>query len=58
MKIQKCLVILKKSDPRVYSFAKNIRNLRLDELPQLLNIMFGEMHLVGPRAEWIKLADK
>ena len=46
-----------KSDPRVYSFAKNIRNLRLDELPQLLNIMFGEMHLVGPRAEWIKLAD-
>ncbi len=29
-----------KSDPRVYSFAKNIRNLRLDELPQLLNIMF------------------
>ena len=46
-----------KSDSRVYSFAKNIRNLRLDELPQLLNIMFGEMHLVGPRAEWIKLAD-
>ena len=46
-----------KSDPRVYSFAKHIRNLRLDELPQLLNIMFGEMHLVGPRAEWIKLAD-
>lgn len=46
-----------KCDPRVYSFAKNIRNLRLDELPQLLNIVFGEMHLVGPRAEWIKLAD-
>jgi len=47
-----------KYDPRIYSFAKKIRNLRLDELPQILNIMFGEMHLVGPRAEWIKLADK
>lgn len=47
----------KKSDPRVYSYAKTIRNLRLDELPQLLNIIFGDMHLVGPRAEWIKLAD-
>ena len=42
MKIQKCLVILRNNDPRVYSYAKTIRNLRLDELPQLLNIMFGE----------------
>ena len=47
-----------KNDKRIYSFAKFLRKLRLDELPQIINIFFGEMHLVGPRAEWIKLSDE
>ena len=47
-----------KNDNRVYSFAKNLRKLRIDELPQIINILLGDMHLVGPRAEWTKLSDE
>lgn len=45
-------------DPRIYSFAKVIRNMRLDEIPQIINILQNDMHLVGPRAEWVKLSDE
>ena len=48
----------RQNDPRIYPFARVIRNLRLDELPQILNILSGHMHLVGPRAEWVKLSDE
>ena len=47
-----------KNDPRIYPFAKKIRNLRLDEIPQIINIFLGHMHLVGPRAEWVILSDE
>ena len=47
-----------KDDQRIYSFAKFLRKFRLDELPQIINIILGEMHLVGPRAEWVKLSDE
>jgi lipopolysaccharide/colanic/teichoic acid biosynthesis glycosyltransferase len=47
-----------KNDHRIYSFAKNLRKFRLDELPQIINIFLGHMHLVGPRAEWIKLSNE
>ncbi len=38
-----------KKDPRVTKFGKVLRRTCLDELPQLFNILFGEMSFVGPR---------
>lgn len=42
----------REKDNRIFPWGNIMRKTRIDELPQLLNILKGEMHLIGPRAEW------
>jgi len=51
-------VYTKEQDLRIFPFGQFMRKTRIDELPQIINIVKGEMHLIGPRAEWDILSNQ
>ena len=46
-----------KDDPRMTRLGRLIERTKLDELPQLWNILVGKMSIVGPRPETLDFAD-
>ncbi len=44
-------------DPRVTRVGKVLRRAKLDELPQIFNILLGQMSFIGPRPELLKYTD-
>jgi exopolysaccharide biosynthesis polyprenyl glycosylphosphotransferase len=47
-----------KTDPRIFPAGRIIRQLRIDELPQIWNVLHGDLSLIGPRPERPEFVDQ
>ena len=47
-----------KNDPRVTNLGRFFRQSRIDEIPQLINVLKGEMSFIGPRPERLEFVEK
>jgi len=47
-----------KADPRVIPFGSFLRKFRIDELPQFINVLKGQMSIIGPRPEQVAFVSK
>ena len=47
-----------RNDSRIFPFGKFIRKVKIDEMPQAVNILLGHMSVVGPRPEDKEIADE
>jgi len=50
--------LTQKDDPRITKVGKLLRRTSLDEIPQVINVLKGEMSIIGPRPEVISIASK
>ena len=48
----------KENDERIFFFGKILRKLHLDEIPQIINILKGELSFVGPRPEQVHIVEE
>ena len=56
--LKQTLRLERSEDPRITKVGKRLRHLRLDELPQVLDVITGDMSFVGTRPEAVKYVER